>query len=201
MTVFIGDVHGHFTRYEKLIKQYPNSIQVGDMGVGFVSPYGIPFANPPYDKMVETNARFIRGNHDNPSVCRKHTQCIADGHVENGVMFIGGAFSIDKDFRTLNEDYWEEEELSYMELDGMVEAYKNIKPRVMVTHDCPEVVSEHLFANTGKLNIPSRTRQAYDVMWEAYKPEIWIFGHWHQSRDVVIMDTRFVCLAELEVKD
>jgi predicted phosphodiesterase len=71
----------------------------------------------------------------------------------------------------------------------------------MVTHDCPETVADHLFGLTGKLNIPSRTRQAFDSMWEAHKPEIWIFGHWHQSRDQNIMGTRFVCLAELEAKE
>ena len=72
---FIGDVHGKYGRYETILKNSDlPTIQVGDMGVGFFHRdyEGTlrPFANPPYDKMVAGNHRFIRGNHDNPYVCR-----------------------------------------------------------------------------------------------------------------------------------
>jgi len=64
---FIGDVHGKYQQYKKLIRSSPSTIQVGDMGIGFRRwPHGEFQTNPPYDLMVETNARFIRGNHDNP---------------------------------------------------------------------------------------------------------------------------------------
>ena len=32
---FIGDVHGKYGQYKKLIAEVDSSIQVGDMGVGF----------------------------------------------------------------------------------------------------------------------------------------------------------------------
>jgi hypothetical protein len=49
----IGDIHGKFSQYKRIIKDCQASIQVGDMGVGFRSwPHGQPSANPPYDAMM-----------------------------------------------------------------------------------------------------------------------------------------------------
>lgn len=204
MTVFIGDVHGKYRQYKAIIKSCKHSIQVGDMGVGFIKwPHGELSENPPYDKMVKGDHRFIRGNHDNPNVCAKHSQWIADGNIECGVMFMGGAGSIDAAFRVEGYSWWEDEELSIAELNHFVDVYLETKPCVMVTHDCPEEVAEAMEAHSGrrKLNIKSRTRQALQSMWSAHSPEIWIYGHWHYSFDQVLRGTRFVCLAELEARD
>ena len=201
---FIGDVHGKFGRYKTILKEATAqgipTIQVGDMGIGFFSPYGIPSENPPYDRMVEGNHRFIRGNHDNPAVCRRHSQYIPDLHLENNVMFVGGALSIDRAFRNVNESWWEDEELSVNELNDAYDLYAQVKPRVMITHEFPEVITDHMF-NKGKIDDPSRTRQAFQSMWEQHKPEMWLAGHWHQHRDINIMGTRFICLAELQIAD
>lgn len=32
------------------------------------------------------------------------------------------------------------------------------------------------------------------VMWEEPQPEVWIFGHHHESRDFTLGATRFCCL-------
>lgn len=205
MTIrLIGDVHGHFQRYKTIIKNGPPSIQVGDMGVGFRNwPHGEYSANPPYDLMVASDARFIRGNHDNPAVCSSHTQCIADGSVESGVMFVGGGYSIDRDRRIEGYSWWPDEELSHPELGDLVDAYKSNPPRVMITHECPADLGYVLalqggFANSYK---PSRTSQAFQSMWSSHAPELWVFGHYHTSFDQVGGGTRFVCLAELEYRD
>jgi len=102
---YIGDVHGKYSPYHRAVVQAPKgSIQVGDLGLGFVKTDGEYWPNPSYDKMVANNARFIRGNHDNPAVCARHKQWIADGTIEDGVMFIGGANSIDRHMRTEGYD-------------------------------------------------------------------------------------------------
>lgn len=80
------------------------------------------------------------------------------------------------------------------------------KPRVMVTHDCPEEVAQEMVKITHmgiKMNpeFASRSRQAFQSMWSAHSPQVWVFGHWHHSFDHVLRGTRFVCLAELEWKD
>lgn len=201
---FIGDVHGKYRPYRELIRGVPRSIQVGDMGVGFLKwPHGTPSLNPPYDAMREGDHRFIRGNHDNPGACKRHTQYIPDGTVENDMMFIGGAVSIDKAYRIEGYSYWSDEELSLAELNQMVDIYATVRPRIMVTHECPEEVSKVLCERAGwaKFEIGSRTRQAFQSMFETHKPELWIHGHWHLSMDHVVDGTRFICLAELEYKD
>lgn len=212
MTLFIGDVHGKYSQYKKLIKEATAmnkpTIQVGDMGVGFLQATvdGIkPAANPPYDYMVAGNHRFIRGNHDNPEECAKHSQWIKDGHYDSDTitMFIGGAVSVDKLFRTEGWNYWETEELTSEALRGLIIDYEKVKPVVMVTHDCPEPIALEMIRLSGrnKLDYPSRTRDALTSMWEIHQPELWVFGHWHKSADFKADNTRFVCLDELEMRE
>jgi len=212
---FIGDVHGKYEQYTRLIADVPRSIQVGDMGIGF-RPLGGPpdgdfYAIPANDAMARGDHRFIRGNHDNPEVCRAHPQWIADGHVEDGMMFVGGAISIDRALRTEGYNWWPDEELSAAELKRMIALYIERKPRVMITHDCPEEVASIVLTRiprlrAGKMYLPSRTRYAFQEMWSAYAPDFWIFGHYHMSFDQVLhgdreAGTRFIGLAELEHRD
>lgn len=201
---FIGDVHYKYGRYSTILKNYHDTIQVGDMGVGFFK-YSmnhdiIPDANPPHRKMVAGNHRFIRGNHDNPSVCRRHSQWIEDGHTENGMMFIGSAKTADIEGRKEGMDWWPDEELSPAELDGMIEKYREYKPIVMATHDCPESIARGMPRYDVKRFDENIIRRYFDHMLEIHKPMIWVFGHWHHSLDVMYKGTRFICLNELEVK-
>lgn len=205
---FIGDVHGKYKQYHAIIRANPNTIQVGDMGVGFIRygnyREGELHANPFRDLMLETGARFIRGNHDNPGWCKRHSQWIKDGHVEttqNGtkIMFVGGAFSIDKAYRREGYDWWADEELSQAEMWDISLSYEKEKPDVMVTHDCPivmvqEMHSHHMFDN-------SKTQQFMQSLWNMHKPKLWIFGHHHHPFDMEIEGTRFVCLEELRVRE
>jgi len=195
---FIGDVHGKYDRYKKIIENCEGSVQVGDMGVGFfVEDYHTgrrALANPPYDAMVAGNHRFIRGNHDNPNTCRNHTQWIPDGKVENDILFVGGAWSIDRDYRTEGLNWWSDEQLSISEFQVVIDTACTIQPKIIVSHDCPLSVVPHLF---NKEPIRTCTQQALDVILEDCRPEIWIFGHWHQNVDVVFGGTRFICLDEL----
>ena len=185
------------------------------MGVGFrhtsAARRGEPASNPPNQAMMSGDHRFIRGNHDNPAACRKQSQWIPDGHYESGMMFVGGAISIDKDQRTEGYDWWPDEELSDPELKKLIAVYIERKPRIMVTHDCPEEVASIILTRfpilgTAKLDLPSRTRLAFQEMWSAHPPELWIFGHYHVNFDHILSGgretrTQFICLAELESRD
>jgi hypothetical protein len=161
--------------------------------------------------MARGEHRFIRGNHDNPAECRRQSLWIPDGHFEEGIMFVGGTASTDRDLRHEGYNWWPDEELSSTELKRMIALYIERKPRVMVTHDCPEEIAgivqsriSHL--EPGRKDFPSRTRYAFQDMWSAHAPDLWIFGHYHMSFDQVLhggreVGTRFICLAELEYRD
>lgn len=211
---FLGDVHGKFQPYKTILKNSPHpTIQIGDMGIGFRKwPHGEPSANPPYDAMVAGGHKFIRGNHDNPAVCKRHTQYIADGTIIDNMMFIGGALSIDKAYRVEGFSYWSDEELSTQELDQMIDIYIATKPEIMITHETPESIAELMVGTVdprtkmfspGKLDprFASRTRQAFQSMFELYQPKLWIYGHWHIPFDEAINGTRFICLPELATID
>lgn len=208
MTVFIGDVHSKYRRYKRIMRECTDSIQVGDIGLGFRRRYGVRagewHSNPPHHAMKRGNHRFIRGNHDNPAVCREHSQYIADGTVEGGMMFVGGAASVDRMHRLEGYDYWSDEELNIPQLNDLIDKFVAVRPRVMVTHDCPEELAKIMCAMSGRVekrHWPSRTREAFQTMWSAHSPDIWIFGHWHFSFDSVANGTRFICLAECEARE
>lgn len=199
----IGDVHGKMDQYAQVIKDCDRSVQVGDMGVGF--PTRVPGlrSGPPVDAMQLGDHRFIRGNHDSPGDCRLYPQFIEDGTVEDRVMYIGGAFSIDYMYRMEGVSWWRDEELSYAELQVLVDKYQEVKPDVMITHECPEIISTEMCRRVGwkKFDSKSRTRDAFETMWLNHKPKLWIAGHWHLSFDADIMGTRFIILNELEWVD
>lgn len=182
---FIGDVHGRMKDYQYRISDCKESIQVGDMGVGFVK---IP--------EIDTAHKFIRGNHDNPNKCAKSLNFIPDGsfNKEFGMFFLGGGESIDKAYRIEGKSWWPGEELSVKSLQYMIDRYAEYKPNIMITHDCPQIAANALFSHH---QMSSRTRQALDAMLEIHSPKLWIFGHHHVFKIITINGTEFIALEEL----
>ena len=193
---YIGDVHGEVKKYLKLIEDCDASIQVGDMGIGFVK---IP--------KVEGNHGWIRGNHDDPNMAAKHPNNIKDGTFweDESMFFVGGAWSIDWEWRQSYEMmngkkiWWPNEEVGVNEFQKIIDYYTLCKPEIMVTHDCPTIMAEQI--NSHHSWDKSKTRQALDVMFETWKPEVWIHGHHHINLTVDISGCRFFSLAELAVLD
>ena len=107
-TRMIGDVHG--LKYElslvmtNLPEDVTHAIQLGDLGVGFGQS---DYWHEDLDLMLASaNAKWIRGNHDNPSACYDMKTWVPDGTVENDWMFVGGAWSIDYAWRTRGINLW-----------------------------------------------------------------------------------------------
>lgn len=206
-TRYVGDVHGLKNELVLVLHNVPEDVtsvvQVGDMGVGFGQ--GDYWHESLEDMLNSVNGRFIRGNHDNPSECKQMGTWIKDGLIENDIMYIGGAWSIDYQWRTRGYDLWDDEEVSYDRFTQLVSIYETVKPRVMVTHDCPLSVSNELFIESGKSfsgkQFKTRTGAALDSMFSIHQPELWIFGHWHCDTDKVINGTRFICLNEMSYID
>lgn len=200
---FLGDNHGSHYYYKKALVDVESSIQVGDFGIGFCPNSSAKKFDDMLDK-IPGNHRFIRGNHDNPFECKLSKHYIEDGTIEGNMMFIGGAGSIDKEDRLKRDkhesivekrqitSWWPEEELSYKELSNFIDLYEKTLPSIMVTHECPEEISELI--KPTRYQFSSRTRQAFQSMFEIHRPSLWIFGHWHVTADLIWNDTRFVCL-------
>lgn len=200
---FIGDVHGKWSRYKALIKECDRSLQVGDFGVGFRNyRTGEKLEGPPTDAMAQGEHFFIRGNHDNLEECKGHPYYVADGESALGrddIFCVGGALSIDKHLRTEGYDWWHDEELSYSQLCKIIEVYELAKPRVVISHECPESVISRVYP--GMLDIPCATRKCFDNMLESHKPDLWIHGHWHIDYHIVHKGVDFMGLGELSHLD
>lgn len=204
----IGDVHGLKSEFELILKNTTEHVtqvfQVGDMGVGFGQ--GEDWHESLDKLLIEHNCRWIRGNHDSPEECKEMKSWIKDGTVCEDWMFVGGAWSIDYSWRIPNVSWWEDEELSYEELDLISSIYEQVKPRVMITHDFPKLASDELFFSPGKPlhrkpQYKTKTASALQSMFESHQPDLWVAGHWHFDADKKIENTRFVCVNELSFID
>ena len=210
----VGDIHGKFYDYEvsslnrglrhKTDHVPTYSVQVGDFGIGFNSKYWHEQVN---SWMIDNPThRFIRGNHDDPAMCKTMAGYIPDGTVENDVMYVGGAWSIDQAYRVEGISWWHDEELSVHELDKIYDEYVKIKPNFLISHDCPTSIAWEMFISrglglSGFNQIKTRTGEALQAMFEAHQPKFHFFGHWHQTRELTLYGTRFVCLGELDYVD
>lgn len=201
----IGDIHGKWYEYQLITRPIEHdSIQVGDFGIGFNGPYWHETVN---DFHNSGQHRFIRGNHDSPDVCREEmVGYIKDGTIENNVMHIGGAWSIDWGYRTEGVSWWRDEELSHSELNQLIDVYSVMQPDIMITHDAPTLASYRMFVKNGntlggKTLHLTRTGEALQAMFEIHQPKFWFFGHWHNTIEMDIDGTHFHCLGELDFVD
>lgn len=199
-TRIIGDIHGKYFDYRMVLRGCEKSVQIGDFGIGFAKDHWHKMVNEAME--VEPTHRFIRGNHDDPAKCYEMRGFIDDGTFEDGVFYVGGAWSIDQAYRTEGVSWWPEEELSYEELQEVIDTYRTIKPRVMITHDCPTTIAWEMFISRwNSKQIKTRTAEAFQQMFEYHQPDFHFFGHWHETRQLTLFGTRFVCLGELNYID
>ena len=188
------------------VKGVPCSFQTGDFGMGFSE------RDPIYSKdgkgwfpPIDRNHKFARGNHDDPSLCYGHPNYAGDyGYFEKPeIFYVSGGFSVDyflrqaRDAITGNKTWWENEELTQEQLDDAIEYYTTVKPKIMVSHECPTVVKYDVVTNPLKKDLISRTEKCLQRMFEIHQPEFWIFGHHHIRKNVWIQGTQFVALDEL----
>lgn len=192
---FIGDIHGKIDAYKNLIKDknMESSIQVGDVGLGFKG----------VDLSIKRVHKFIRGNHDSPKICRNHPNYLGEyGYLpEQELFFISGAWSIDWRMRLEGVSWWTDEQLSYVQLQSMIDFFANKKPRYVVSHDCPNHISyQVLHAMKLKVVVPegTRTSVALEQAFEKHQPEKWFFGHYHTTMKIESCGTVFQCIGELD---
>lgn len=184
----IGDVHQKFDKLYPLLR--PNTVQLGDLG--FIYPDLKDF-------------RFIPGNHDNYSLLPEYSLGNY-GFTKFGMefFFIRGGFSIDRKWRRIGIDWWPQEELSQEQGEACLSLYKDVKPDLVLSHECPYELLP-LFLKPYNLRdfgfeqeyLITRTGTLLQRCWEYHKPKLWIFGHYHTSVEINL-DTRFICLNELE---
>ena len=185
----IGDVHGKLQKYKEITDRCENSICVGDFGFKDEWDWHA-------DTKLYNNHLINGGNHDYGPYLKNGISSTGDFRffADWNLFTVRGALSIDRHLRTTDVDWFENEELSYHEQLAAYDEYCNVKPHIVISHDCPQIVMENWFGYTEK----SQTRTMLQYMFEVFQPEIWIFGHHHKSKNGMIENTKFICLNELE---
>ena len=201
----IGDIHGVWNKLHEILRNNWNPcIQIGDLGLGFPRRFKYLDLNdgvlkvreaPPDPKSFPGNFRFIRGNHDNPEVCRNFPNYLGDYGVDKdtGIFFVSGGYSIDIDNRIPGVDWWAEEELSYSQFNECIDLYEKVKPSIVISHECPTSILNIITKN--KSYGPSRTAMALQMMLEIWQPKEWYFGHHHEVWTGNSKKTKFTCIA------
>lgn len=181
--LFLGDIHG---AYEYIPKHRGPIVQVGDLGIGFEN-------TPDFRE----DFRFIRGNHDNPYLCQSHPNFIGDWKLIGNVLYLSGAWSIDKNYRIPYVSWWPEEELTAKQ---MYEVFKLEEDQVnyVVAHDCPGFCYP-------ELGIDGELRQAtphfLNEVANRFRPHKWVCGHHHKSKRFTKAGIQFTVLGVAEVRD
>lgn len=125
-------------------------------------------------------------------------ETVPGGMNGDSIFFVRGAWSIDFAYRTVGRDIWLNEELTPDELERALKMYTEVKPSIVVTHTCPQVLENHLVLTSGYGPLKkTRTGLGLQKMFDVHKPKLWVFGHHHQEFDKVIDGCRFICLPEL----
>lgn len=190
----IGDLHGKYDRYHKIVRQtekHPYTLQIGDFG----------FRLDTLKNVDSTKHLILPGNHDQYDICYNYPHFLGDyGYTSlNKVEFFyyRGAYSIDRQYRTVGIDWWENEQVSIDQFMKARELYRIIKPKIVITHDCPQNIAS-MMLEPGQRIYENMTGWALQELLNIHQPNYWFFGHHHQSRTIQYGNTKFICLDELE---
>lgn len=218
----IGDTHT--LTYADLLVHYQLKdfvlIGVGDHGVGFASVERDTAAIKVLSDYCRDNngiILMIRGNHDRPDIfipeSPYNTDCVYfvpdyTYYNINGKVFLfaGGATSIDRQQRTIDQDYWLDEGFN------LPDDYTNTLAScdVLVTHSCPIAAPPHdglsrisgWFRDDPTLREELiAERQKIQQLYEHVNPKINLYGHFHETLSERIDGTWFRCLDINEVLD
>lgn len=206
--LFLGDVHGN-AEYIRSLKDYISEqeidriIQVGDLGILWdtTDPDKCEVAQAIHE--LDTEFWFIDGNHDNHHNIRGMDQQITDliryiprGSVEeiDGLKFgfLGGAYSIDKKWRTKDVDWWDIEEPTEEEAELLLDKDLDI----LITHDAPYSVHPLKLVQLPKNEeeASEKTRILIDKVMYNNNPSRVFCGHWHQNHIEMVGSTKVTIL-------
>lgn len=214
--VFIGDIHGNEKTVKDAIEKYwtPQTkiIQVGDFGIGFKEfdfyetwSHVESESDTAYNQDWWKKFDFIRGNHDNPQICKYLRNCHHSVDIDEDVLYISGAASTDVHLRTEGVDWWPDEEIALWKLNLYLEALETAKycPKIIVSHEAP---LEYLHKYLSPYHKKSRTNQFLDALIdltltfkEKHQPKIWVHGHHHRSTINEYKGIKFISLGIDEV--
>ena len=213
--VVVGDQHGNFTymlQDLQLANYDPETtaiIALGDFGLNFY----LNKTDEKKKAMLQNRGYIyylVRGNHEarpedlpniksiwDDEICGHvwieeaypNIRYLKDGHSykfgDYSCLVLGGAYSVDKEYRLLNKWPWfYNEMLTQDEMDNILETVKGANFDFILSHTCP------ISWEPRDLFLPMIDQSKVDKSMEKFLEEIeknvnywcWLFGHYHDDR-------------------
>ena len=203
MNYFCGDTHGEFfflNQYLKKATNEDNFFICGDFGYWDRSTFreGKGFYHELIKNPNKAKIYFCDGNHEqhlllkelervhgwnNPIEIKENMfYCPRGSSLDlndgRSVLFVGGADSIDKQWRETNVNWFSEETMKYTDYER-IDFSKSYN--IVVSHTCPLNCMPHMreLYKGVSLKTYDFTSDLLQSIFDRTKPSKWYFGHWH----------------------
>ncbi len=206
-TYLVGDVHGKLvTLMQTLTEQRISQsaiIILGDVGLGFLSNDKDRLHH--CDDLLEqssNNLYLIRGNHDKPQLWSEWKQTfkrihfLQDGQmltIDNKLYLVyGGAISVDRCKRRVDEDYWTQEPFT-----PPTEAIPNLHG--VLAHTGPFAqgwggIRDYIMRDASLSRDLEKEQDDVMATIKLLQPKHWYCGHFHMSEHLQVESTACHCL-------
>lgn len=214
--LFAGDTHGSVAQMEKVI--YPAArdnevdivFQLGDFGYRFAEKFTGACSRLSLDSGIPLF--WIDGNHDDHSYLIERgafsapyggTPELWPGvfYVPRGqhlywedsvIVAVGGAYSVDRVYRTLGESWWAEEEITDEDIERALDWPM---ADILLSHDAPDSPAlngylDKFFSSFGEVPDSLKSRKKLLRLVEHHEPKLVIHGHYHHRYTTTIGKTR-----------
>ena len=215
---FKGDLHGRFEDFEQLPKEERQAVIVlGDVGINFYGGLEDYIAKKKLLSYGNYTVYCLRGNHDkNPRTIEPHPiaeidpdiggvvlrdadfdriKCLIDGNIykikEYTLLPIGGAYSVDKDYRLARGWTWfDDEQIDERTKQLIIDNIQNHRDiDIIISHTCPaswEDKIKYLFSKqVDQSTIDKSTERFLDeVIHQIPDYKAYLFGHYHDDKQI-----------------
>lgn len=212
--ILTGDCHGEFNHFNKLLYQDYDPketavIILGDVGVN----YFLGIKDREHKDLLSSfgyTIYCIRGNHEYRPNIQGEASSRYDENVKNVVwvdpdfpnirffidgmtynlngiqtLVLGGAASVDKDFRIANNWMWDPTEcLSEDEKYWVKSTYAGTKVDMILSHTCPESwqPTDLFMAGVDQKKVDKNMEEFLEEIADAVDWSAWCWGHFHATR-------------------
>ena len=217
MIYITGDIHRDFSRIYKLKKDSDNMLIVlGDVGINYYLNEEDKNCKE-HLKKLKLKLFCVRGNHEErPEKISTYKEVemfggkviieeeypnlifAKDGETYNidgkKILVIGGAYSVDKQYRLLHGYKWfKDEQLTKEEMDTILEKVKGKHFDIVLTHTCPYKYEprEVFMQGLDQSKVDKSMEHFLDEIEENISYDKWYCGHYHTEKQVDKLEFMF----------